>query len=281
MKHYKIANIGISISYQFNTYLSDNIEKYLVDDVSHSSYIIESLLKKVISMPEGDITGKKNPYRVRGKEHSYFILKHKNGMIKALYGYDQEFKHTTIELCEALLEDAAEMEYVLMSMIFMEIALKNGFMSLHASAIGYKNEAILFVAPSQTGKSTHTNYWNRLYPEVFWINDDKPLIKKDGAFLYVFGTPFSGRHKKNQNTQLKLRSIVFLEQGKENKVLLMKKDEISTEIIRNIHRPADDFGWNQLIQIINTIQEDIQLIRYTATHSIEAAKILSNYIYTS
>lgn len=57
------------------------------------------------------------------------------------------------------------------------------------------NSAILFTAPSGTGKSTHTRMWQECFGErVTVINDDKPLIKINDSEAVIYGTPWCGKH---------------------------------------------------------------------------------------
>ena len=52
---------------------------------------------------------------------------------------------------------------------------KHGAMLVHGSTIGVDGEAYCFIAPSGTGKSTHTRLWRQLLSDdhdVVMINDD-------------------------------------------------------------------------------------------------------------
>ena len=85
---------------------------------------------------------------------------------------------------------------------------KGGFF-LHCSCLKYKDEAIIFTAPSGTGKSTHSALWRRHFgDDVVMINDDKPLVReKDGRF-YIYGTPWNGKHSIGNNTSAPIRSRI-------------------------------------------------------------------------
>lgn len=62
----------------------------------------------------------------------------------------------------------------------------NGFM-LHASAVAICNKAYLFSAKSGTGKSTHTELWQKYFGEdrAIIVNDDKPAIRFIDNQFYV------------------------------------------------------------------------------------------------
>ena len=83
---------------------------------------------------------------------------------------------------------------------------------IHASAISYKGNAILFSAPSGTGKSTQTSLWKQHLEDVVYINDDNPVMRITDGEVYVYGTPWSGKHFINNNIKSRLAGIICIEQ---------------------------------------------------------------------
>ena len=112
---------------------------------------------------------------------------------------------------------------------------KGGFF-LHCSCLKYKEDAIIFTAPSGTGKSTHAALWRRHFgDEVTMINDDKPLVReKDGRFV-IYGTPWNGKHGIGTNTSAPVKAVVFLSQAPENTAKPISPVEAIT-LLRN--RPS-------------------------------------------
>lgn len=96
---------------------------------------------------------------------------------------------------------------------------------VHCSAIKYKNNAYLFLAPSGTGKSTHSRLWVK-NANASYINDDQPFINMDT--LIVYGSPWAGKHKFYSNDCAKLNACVFLKQSQNNELVnLLPKQSIS------------------------------------------------------
>ncbi|WP_139164333.1 hypothetical protein [Eubacterium maltosivorans] len=97
----------------------------------------------------------------------------------------------------------------------------------HASAIVFKNTALLFSAPSGTGKSTHTRLWQQRFGKdaVQIINDDRPAIRRVSGRFMAYGTPWSGSSPLNVNTRAPLGAIIFLKQGKENRIRKLSNPE--------------------------------------------------------
>lgn len=93
--------------------------------------------------------------------------------------------------------------------------LKSGAAILHASYIDAGGEAILFTAPSGTGKSTQAELW-RQFGGAEVINGDRAIIRQREGIWHAFGTPCSGSSRICLNRTLPLRAIVVLEQYSEN-----------------------------------------------------------------
>lgn len=69
---------------------------------------------------------------------------------------------------------------------------------VHGSVVVADGEAVLFIAPSRTGKSTHTRLWTEL-PDAhaFVINDDKPLIRIGEQAPTVYASPGASLRRRN------------------------------------------------------------------------------------
>ena len=96
---------------------------------------------------------------------------------------------------------------------------------MHGSALCMDGKAVIFTAPSGTGKSTHTRLWREMFDDgsgrIWMINDDKPLLRIRDEEVQVFGTPWDGKHHLSRNASAPLKAIVRLERGKENRLMTM------------------------------------------------------------
>lgn len=86
----------------------------------------------------------------------------------------------------------------------------------HASYIAHDGGALLFTAPSGTGKSTQAELW-RVHRGARVLNGDKAAVRLSGAPM-AHGMPFSGTSGICENVSLPLRGVVVLSQAKENSV---------------------------------------------------------------
>ncbi len=279
MKTYSICGIRFNLSFCYETFLTHNIERYETlcsDDIDAT---IESKIVEWIEEPEGILIKPNNPWVKRDGVIEYVYAKDSNQSIRALFYHDLDYKKSTILINPSKCKDPAETEYVMMSMIFMEVMIRKGFLSLHASAFSYHNQAVLLSAPSQTGKSTLFRHVQSIYPEAMIINDDKPLIRKEKEMIYVYGTPFSGHQKLNHPIVVPMSALVFLKQGKQNVITPLEPDNILTELIKNMYRPMDDAHWDTMLALLEDIIFHVPIYQMTATNSVEAAITLTSTLF--
>lgn len=91
-----------------------------------------------------------------------------------------------------------------------------GSMVLHCAYVEYQGQAILFSAPSETGKTTQANLWEK-YRGSRTINGDRALLgKKDGKWS-AQGWPVCGTSEVCNNEVFPIRAVVMLSQAKENR----------------------------------------------------------------
>lgn len=156
---------------------------------------------------------------------------------------------------------------------------KGGFF-LHCSCLKYKDEAIIFTAPSGTGKSTHSALWRRHFgDDVVMINDDKPLVReKDGRF-YIYGTPWNGKHSIGNNTSAPIRSVVFLSQAPENKATPISPIDAMALLLQQTVLPSDKAALSKLLDMLGRLVENIPMYRLGCTVSDEAVTTIYQEIY--
>lgn len=104
--------------------------------------------------------------------------------------------------------DAANLEHMLTAL---------GAVSLHSSFITHCGQAILFSAPSGTGKSTQAALWEQ-YAHAEQINGDRSVIRCVDGVWTAFGFPFAGSSGIYKNKSAPIRAIVVLRQAKDNTI---------------------------------------------------------------
>ncbi len=149
--------------------------------------------------PEGHVRyiGGANPYiRAEHNEKEHFVQVRRNA-------------YTNVIRAKTVLE-SMEIEHL--------IARNSGFI-FHCAYIDYKGKAILFTAPSETGKSTQAELWKELRGAEI-INGDRAVVRLADGVLLAEGIPFAGSSQYCKNRSLPIEAIVYL--GKAPKTTIRK-----------------------------------------------------------
>lgn len=150
---------------------------------------------------------------------------------------------------------------------------KQRVLLVHASAISVEEEAYLFAAPSGTGKSTHALLWRKVFgTQVKMINDDKPLVRVEEDGIYVYGSPWNGKHKLDRNVRKKLSAICFLEQSATNEIKRLSNQESYARLCRQIYFPSRK---RECEAVVHTVGRLFELPMYLLKCNIseEAARL--------
>lgn len=149
---------------------------------------------------------------------------------------------------------------------------------LHASYIDVEGQAILFSAPSQTGKSTQARLWET-YAKAEIINGDRVLLRKREDIWYAYGYPCCGSSKICINRKLPLRAIVILKKGNINQIETMS----DSEKIRCLITGIEVYRWdmndiNQAMKIAEDIIKDVPIVQLTCRPDADAVYVLKKYL---
>lgn len=100
-----------------------------------------------------------------------------------------------------------------------------GRVILHSSFLAYKGSAVLFSAPSGTGKSTQAELWRQNRPDTEIINGDRSVLSCDNGQVMAHGIPFCGTSGISLNKSLPVRAIVVLRQSGKNEIQRLGEKE--------------------------------------------------------
>ncbi len=172
---------------------------------------------------------------------------------------------------------AAYLEMLAIYRKFCTAAADYGVILFHASAIAVDGEAYLFSAPSGTGKSTHTSLWRKVFQDrAVMVNDDKPLFrfKEDG--VYVYGTPWDGKHRLSENLSCKLKGICFLERGEQNSIRSLSTPQALPRIMSQTYLPKSERECQKVIGMVGKLCAQVPLYLLKCNISEEAALLSYN-----
>lgn len=177
----------------------------------------------------------------------------------------KENPHLTIDECEYIWTG---------SQFYHKLLDFNGFM-LHASSVAMENKAYLFSAKSGTGKSTHTELWQRYFGEerASIINDDKPAIRLINNEFYVYGTPWSGKSDKNLDIKVPLKGIVFIERSETNWIKRIDSKQAIKLILDQTLRPKQIEKMDKLLGMLDQLLKIVPIFKMGCDISEGAVKL--------
>ena len=132
-----------------------------------------------------------------------------------------------------------------------------GAMILHCAYVEYEGEAILFSAPSETGKTTQANLWER-FRGAKTVNGDRGLLQKIHGRWTARGWPVCGSSGICNNRDLPIRAVVMLSQAPEDRVIQMTPANAFSKVYSQITVNR----WNRKanLDIMDRIEDLIQSV---------------------
>ena len=137
-----------------------------------------------------------------------------------------------------------------------QIVQHHGFL-FHSSYIRYGDGAILFTAPSGTGKSTQADLWCRLR-DAELINGDRSAVVMEEGKAMVHGVPYSGSSGVSHNVTLPLKAIVRLTQAPVTRI----KRLTGLQAFRHVWEGCTINTWNRndMSLCMETVMEVVQSV---------------------
>ena len=132
------------------------------------------------------------------------------------------------------LEEVETYEVVFLSLLALERRLaEQPCLILHCAYTEYQGKAMLFSAPSGTGKTTQAGLWEQ-YRGSRTVNGDKALLEYDGKTWTANGWPVCGTSEVCENKKLPIGCIVMLSQAKLNQAWRLRPAEAFTSLYGQI-----------------------------------------------
>lgn len=149
---------------------------------------------------------------------------------------------------------------------------------LHSSFINWQNKAIIFSAPSGTGKSTQADLWGK-YENAEIINGDRTGIRKIDGKWTAYGLPIAGSSGIYKNKKAEISHIIVLKQGKENKLTRLSPREAFVKLYSEtlVHTWDKEFQEN-IINMITDVVQNVQIYQYECLPDKSAVDFLKDQI---
>lgn len=152
-------------------------------------------------------------------------------------------------------------------------------MILHSCHIQKDGQAILFTAPSGTGKSTQGDLW-RMYSGAEIINGDRTIIRKRNGIWHAYGAPFCGTSNIHLNRQAPIKAIVVLRQAPEDHAERICGHQAFTAIYSELTVNSwNDAFVRKTLNWVTELSDEINIYRFLCTKSPGAVDTLEKVLY--
>ncbi len=149
-----------------------------------------------------------------------------------------------------------------------------GVVLMHGSCVAVDGEGYLFIAPSGTGKSTHTRLWREEFGErAVMVNDDKPLVRIEESGAFACGTPWNGKHRLSTNIAVPLKAICVLTRAEENTIRTISAWEATPALLRQTYRPADPEALGKTLDLLDRLKKTVRFAFLGCNMQREAARV--------
>lgn len=136
-----------------------------------------------------------------------------------------------------------------------ECLLDEDVILFHCSALAIDGKAVLFTAPSGTGKSTHTRLWREHFgDQVVMVNDDKPLLHI-GDTITVYGTAYGGKDNLQTNTKAEVSAIIILHQAAENDIIELSPQKAFPTLLNQTYRNETADGMIKTLGLVDGLSK--------------------------
>lgn len=240
---YDIAGLNLKIiSNRFNSF--HLLRSFMADNYSETNDLeIIVNTSAEIARPEGKLLVNKEAKWVclAGEYYntSVYFQEENTGKILCRADANKDWSRAEITCLDRMPNTEAVVAGFLCEILFRNRMLFKKGIVIHASALSWEGQGLVFVAPSGTGKSTQANLWAK-YMGARVLNDDRPALRAANKMTYVYGTPWSGKKTLYHNSAAPLKAIVLLEQAPENQIAVLLAPAAVAKILPRCFLPYYD-----------------------------------------
>lgn len=179
-----------------------------------------------------------------------------NDKTQYLYSSEKDYSKLHVNINE----NCDEMTFLeLLAVGFYSYVSFNNTLLVHASAVKFEGQGIVFTAASGVGKTTQAELWAK-YKNATILNGDKVFLKQEEDGIHAWGSPWKGSSPYARNESAKLRAIVVLEQAEENSIRKLNVMESMQYFVPHIFFPCWDEECEQaVLTFLDKVLEETEI----------------------
>lgn len=242
-KYYRFAGVEIAVSIPAERMYDDDrgLAPFRVPEVVEPHRFSFEIVEQ-FSPPGGEQMAEFPGYRVyrQGEGNVRYIGSVAQGWQNGYIRAEHQGKKHAVQLKASQFQGKIGVKTVLNALEAEHLVVQAGGFILHSSFIEWKGKAILFTAPSETGKSTQADLWRSLRGAQI-INGDRAAVQIVNAEVQAAGIPFAGSSQYCENRTLPLAAIVYLKQAPATTICTLQ----GMEAFRRVWEGVSVNTWNR------------------------------------
>lgn len=210
-----IGGIGIEIRSQEVEIVYDKVSKFLSN--GSADVVVEVEVRKQEEKIELPVYGEDLFCLYYGSQAEWIRLKGASGEASAAIACENGIYELRFFVYPQLQISKMKAESLLSFLPFRRILYAFDAFLLHSSRIQVCNRGILFSGASGVGKTTQAMLWEK-YENTRILCNDRTVLRKVEGIWNTYGYFQDGSMPISDNTCIPLGAIVFLQQGKSNRI---------------------------------------------------------------
>ena len=276
-KYYKFAGLefAVEMSQELMYDQDHRLEPFRVEAVEDPHWFRFEKVEK-LAEPSGRCVTKQPDFLVYQEENSavrYVGLiggSWENALFRVTFGGSEN----RVQLRASAFPGRVGSRTVLDAFAAEHLTVRNGGVIFHCSYIDRNGKAVLFTAPSQTGKSTQADLW-RQYRGTDIVNGDRAAIRIAEGQILAEGIPFSGSSPYCDNRTLLLEAIVYLGQAPKTSIRKLRGIEAFSRIWEGVSvNTWDRKDLEMASETVKKIAESVPVYHMPCTPDEDAVLIL-------
>jgi hypothetical protein len=160
-----------------------------------------------------------------------------------------------------------------------DILIERHALVLHASYVVRDGKALLFSAPSGTGKSTQAHFWEK-ERACSIINEDRVILFEENGVWYAAGCWAMGGARITSNVTVPVEALVLLSQGSENRVSSIRPSEALRRLIPQCAYTAQSGDMRQgVISVLCDLIPSVRVVSYACINHPSSVAYLENELW--
>lgn len=260
-KYFRFGHTDLCIQMPEEMKIPANFEKFCVSNAAENAVRYTLSLVQNIAQAAAELLKRKMDCGcelIRENLHVFYINK-ENGFgspgecrFIRFAGADKPYgiSRQLDECCYEVLVDCSIREMLAFDTVFTSLfslekhVIQDGGLILHSAYMCWQKKAVLFSAPSGTGKSTQADLWEK-YRHTYTVNGDRSLLIRDPDGWRAYGWPICGSSEICHNETHMIHCIVILKQAKENRIYRLKGLQALCPVMEQITINS----WNRDFQV--------------------------------